>query len=51
MTKKKEAKVKTMLVEDVPVQVRQDFKAACVRKNKSMKETIIEFMTNFVKAA
>lgn len=35
------------MVEGIPQKTRTDFKAACYRRNKTMRDVVIDFMKNF----
>ena len=41
--------MKSFLLRDIPDELRRKFKETCVRKDVSMKEALIRFMTQFVK--
>jgi hypothetical protein len=46
LSKKREV----LLVEDVPAQLRRDFKASCAKKGVTMKKAIISILREFISA-
>jgi hypothetical protein len=43
-------KREVLLVEDVPAQLRRDFKASCAKKGITMKKAIISILREFIAA-